>query len=147
MCVDLALLSRLTAGHEQELARAVERATRVAMPAGRRLADLGKSAGFRVDCIARKETSPNGYASMVAQLVRRDQKLPARARLEPRGGVLLRHCAGGGELPGRLVQEEVRYANTSVGSTNPPKHSLFGEPAVAAYVRVSETRSNSEGRR
>ncbi len=89
---------------------------------------------------------------MVAQFVRRDQELPARARLEPRWGVLLSHCSGGSELAGRLVQEEVGYAHAGVGSPDPPKYSLFGEPGVATYVRVpgrssSSCEAGSTGRR
>jgi hypothetical protein len=106
------------------------------MTTGRRLADLSESARFRIDCVASEEAGPHGHASVVAQLVRGDQEFPTRARLEPCWGVLLSHCASGSELPGRLVQEEVGYAHPSVGSPDPPKHSLFGEPAVATYVRV-----------
>eukprot|EP01043_Picozoa_sp_COSAG02_P048295 COSAG02_NODE_4731_length_5043_cov_3.579895_2_plen_168_part_00 len=113
------------------------------MTAGRRLADLSKVPRFSIYCVAGEEAGAHRHASVVAQFVRRDQEFSARARLEPRWGVLRSHFAGWSELAGRLIQEEVGYAHAGFGSPDPPKDSLFGEPGVATYVRVPGMSSSS----
>lgn len=55
------------------------------MPAGRRGTDFSESSSFRVDRVASEETRTKWYAGVMTKLVRGDQELAARARLEPSG--------------------------------------------------------------